>query len=418
MSRKTASRKTIFQAVAAAPFLPFAGWWGTWLTFALAAKSQHRLKQSTTIIPKDMRIDVVIPAHNEAATLGALLQSLKSQSEQRVVGTVLVVADHCTDNTAKVARTHGAEVLERTGGDNGKPVALRDGFAWLANRADQGRAVAVIDGDCVCGTRFMESIGYRIAEGAKAVQAAYTVADIETSPVRSVLSSSFALRNVVRASGAGRFKVPVGLFGSGMAFTYDVIDNFSFTDVRHTSSTDRRPAGTDVTMWFDLLEAGIEPVFADGAGVIALSPAGEEALKRQRLRWERAQHNTRGRGLKLLGASVRHGRIKHALALVDWSAPPLVPAMKRFVALAGMLGIVARIFRLPSSVFRAPALAVACLTGYLTTGIYKLHGPKAVFSTFLSIPAFIAWKLRLYREAEPVVDLRQKTSIPADGAGR
>src|SRR5262245_6895136 len=57
------------------------------------------------------RCAVLIPAHNEEAVIAATLASIKPQlgPDDRLV----VVADNCTDQTAELARSHGATVVER-----------------------------------------------------------------------------------------------------------------------------------------------------------------------------------------------------------------------------------------------------------------------------------------------------------------
>ncbi len=57
--------------------------------------------------PGDLRVDAIIPALNEAASIGQVLDLLPSPPVRRVV-----VADNgSTDSTARVAREHGAEVV-------------------------------------------------------------------------------------------------------------------------------------------------------------------------------------------------------------------------------------------------------------------------------------------------------------------
>ena len=59
------------------------------------------------------RYAVLISARNEAAVIGHLLDSIRAQDYPSELVTVFVVADNCTDNTAQVARQHGAVVYER-----------------------------------------------------------------------------------------------------------------------------------------------------------------------------------------------------------------------------------------------------------------------------------------------------------------
>ena len=56
---------------------------------------------------------VLISARNEQAVIGNLLDSIARQTYERGSVTVFVVADNCTDDTARVASEHGAVVFER-----------------------------------------------------------------------------------------------------------------------------------------------------------------------------------------------------------------------------------------------------------------------------------------------------------------
>ncbi len=79
-----------------------------------------------------MRVAVVIPARNEAELIARCLASI---GDQRVI----VVADRCVDDTAVIARGHGAEVIEIDEATVGLAraigceAALRDpAVSWLA----------------------------------------------------------------------------------------------------------------------------------------------------------------------------------------------------------------------------------------------------------------------------------------------
>ena len=56
---------------------------------------------------------IMVAARNEEAVLGNLLKSIKAQDYPNELVTVFVVADNCTDNTAKIARENGAICYER-----------------------------------------------------------------------------------------------------------------------------------------------------------------------------------------------------------------------------------------------------------------------------------------------------------------
>ena len=87
-------------------------------------------------------IAVLIPAHNEASTIGACLQSIltaASHPELEEEVRILVATDRCRDDTASIARSLGAQVVEvRAPGGVGlaraaaADQALSLGATWLA----------------------------------------------------------------------------------------------------------------------------------------------------------------------------------------------------------------------------------------------------------------------------------------------
>jgi len=72
-----------------------------------------KIKDKPMKVKKDHRFMAIIPAHNEEAVVGNLVESLKHQSYNKDLYDIYVIADNCTDNTAKIAREAGAIVYER-----------------------------------------------------------------------------------------------------------------------------------------------------------------------------------------------------------------------------------------------------------------------------------------------------------------
>ena len=55
---------------------------------------------------------ILIPGRNEEPVIANLIESIHKQDYPKELITVFVVADNCTDNTAKIAREHGAICYE------------------------------------------------------------------------------------------------------------------------------------------------------------------------------------------------------------------------------------------------------------------------------------------------------------------
>jgi glycosyltransferase involved in cell wall biosynthesis len=92
---------------------------------------------------------VLIPAHNEAAYLPACLRALLASEPLPEAGEILVIANGCTDETAKIARAHGAEAEAR--GWRLRVLELAEGnklAAWNAGEAEAAGAVLIyLDAD-------------------------------------------------------------------------------------------------------------------------------------------------------------------------------------------------------------------------------------------------------------------------------
>lgn len=118
-----------------------------------------------TDVVRGPRVTVLVPAHDEEASLPATLASLQAQTllPRRVV----VVADNCTDRTVDVARAAGADVVETVGNTRKKAGALNQALAGLLPTLPAGDLVLVMDADSVIVPRFLEIATATLAADAR-----------------------------------------------------------------------------------------------------------------------------------------------------------------------------------------------------------------------------------------------------------
>ena len=112
------------------------------------AKTQHRYA-------------VIISARNERAVIGGLLDSIHRQNYPSELVDIYVVADNCTDDTAAVARAHGAVVYERFNHVQiGKGYALNYLFRCIEERVglDTYDGFLVFDADNVLDENYIASM--------------------------------------------------------------------------------------------------------------------------------------------------------------------------------------------------------------------------------------------------------------------
>jgi cellulose synthase/poly-beta-1,6-N-acetylglucosamine synthase-like glycosyltransferase len=179
---------------------------------ALAARLRP---QAGAPVAPPLRLAVLIAAHNEAAVLGGALAALARQTHPASAFDVFVVADHCTDATAEVARRAGATVLERQGGGTRtKGAALRD--LWATVRPLGHAGVVVLDADNHATPTLLSALSDALAAGHPAVQG------LRRARPGGGTAGLDALTELCthRIGAAGRVRLGLGapLMGSGMAF--------------------------------------------------------------------------------------------------------------------------------------------------------------------------------------------------------
>ena len=107
-----------------------------------------------------VRVTVIIPAHNEEATLPTTLTALGAQTRQP--DRVIVVADNCTDGTVDIAHDMGHEAFETVGNIHKKGGALNQVLDMILPVAGPQDVILVMDADTSLGPHFIEAAAARL----------------------------------------------------------------------------------------------------------------------------------------------------------------------------------------------------------------------------------------------------------------
>ena len=125
-------------------------------------------KKRITKSDKLNRYAVLIPARNEEKVLPNLIESIQQQDYPAELITIYVIADNCTDNTAKVAFDCGAKVFTRFSTEQvGKGYALN----YLLREIDKSDglesfdAFLVFDADNLLQRDYIRQINHLYADG-------------------------------------------------------------------------------------------------------------------------------------------------------------------------------------------------------------------------------------------------------------
>lgn len=104
--------------------------------------------------------------------IGKIIESLEELDYPKNLYDIFIIADNCTDNTAKIAKTYdGVYVCERNVPDKrGKGYALEWMFSKLFNMDKDYDAIAIFDSDNLVSKNFLKEMNYKMLKGYKVVQ--------------------------------------------------------------------------------------------------------------------------------------------------------------------------------------------------------------------------------------------------------
>ncbi len=354
---------------------------GGYLGILTAASKRHR---PTTGTDRSVRFAFVIPAHNEAFGITETISSLRSVDYPRHSFRVVVIADNCADDTAAVARSAGAQVIERTDdARRSKGFALSDVLPLvLADRWVD--AVVVVDADSVVTPNVLALCAGRIASGEEALQVRYGIRNPDDSWRTQLLAVAFACFHDVRSAGRETLGLSCGLRGNGMVFTRRALE---VAPHRAASLVE------DLEHGMDLADAGIRVAYVEGASVLAEMPTTDEGSRSQRDRWERGRAALRRRAVAMLGSGVRY----RDACRVDLATDVLVPPLGTVAALTLGSGVVAvgtslLRRRIDASVLPAAVAAVG-LGSHVAAGWRASGTGWRGLSALARVPGYLLWKV-------------------------
>jgi cellulose synthase/poly-beta-1,6-N-acetylglucosamine synthase-like glycosyltransferase len=354
------------------------------LVECLAAQIPSRRQQSMAMPAPS--VAVLVPAHDEAASIRPVLTQIRTQlsASDRLV----VVADNCTDETATIARSAGATVIERHDPiRRGKGFALDYGVQFLAS--DPPDVVVVVDADCLVQPGALEQIARQAAATGCPVQATYLMEQPANPQARDAVSSlAFLVKNLVRPKGLAQLGLPCLLTGTGMAFPWAVIREASLASGNIVE---------DMQMAIDLTLDGHPALFCADARVIGQLPQQEQAAKSQRTRWEHGHLRTLLTNVpRLLQAAIQQRQLTLLAVALDLCIPPLSLLVMLWIAaliLTGLAGLLGASSWLPAIAVGGEGvlISVAILSAWFKFGRTTLPAKR-----LLAIPFYLIWKLPLY----------------------
>ncbi|MBO6232874.1 MAG: glycosyltransferase family 2 protein [Clostridia bacterium] len=236
-----------------------------------------KLKDKPLKIKKDHRFMAIIPAHNEEAVIANLVESLKNQNYNKELYDIYVIADNCTDNTAKVAKEAGAIVYERFDELKKTKGYALDWFLQQKIKEDAPYdAFFIFDADNIVDKNFIKNMNKKLCQGEDVVQG---YRDIK-NPTDSWITAGYAIFywTMHRFYHLARYNIGLSplLNGTGFMVRFDVVKPQGWDTVTLTE---------DIEFSLKRIIAGKKLGWATDAIVYDEQPVGFKQSWSQRSRW-------------------------------------------------------------------------------------------------------------------------------------
>lgn len=335
-----------------------------------------------------LRCAVLVPAHDEAAVIGETVRRLRAQLAAGDM--LLVVADNCSDATARIAAEAGASVVERFDAERrGKGYALDHGVRHLtAALAPPPDVLVIVDADCSLSAGSVRAVARQALEHGRPVQGLYLMEAPQSAGLKlRVAAFAWRLKNWVRPLGWHALGAPCQLMGTGMAFPWAMARQMQLASSELVE---------DMKLGIDLALEGSPPLFCPRVLVGSVFPTGAQAVRSQRTRWEHGHLGMIAAHAPRLWAGALARRDARLLALaLDLGVPPLALLVLLLLAVCALAGGAA----LLGWGWVPLAAALVCLTLLaMAVGMAWWGWGRAVVSArdLCSVPFYVLAKLPVY----------------------
>lgn len=223
---------------------------------------------------------ILIPARNEEAVIGNLLDSIKRQDYPGKLITVFVIADNCTDNTAKVAREKGAVCYERFNDrDRTKGFALQ--FLFENINKDYGieafEGYFIFDADNLLNKDYISRMNDSFDAGEKIITSYRNTKNFDENWVASTYALHWLRSIRFRHRARSVFRLATNIQGTGFLFANELVKD----GWKYTSLTEDRAFTADA------VAHGYQITYNDEAMFYDEQPTSLKIALRQRTRWSK-----------------------------------------------------------------------------------------------------------------------------------
>lgn len=328
------------------------------------------------------RLLFLVPAHEEQLLITGCVRSLLQMSYPSAARRVVVIADNCTDNTARLARDEGADVLERVDREfPGKPRAI----AWALSQIDlkSWDACVIIDADSTVALTFASGLAQLAPLNDIVFQSNIGV----LNEFESWLTRLGGVLSRCRYEFTYPLKQSAGLncpvMGNGMGFGTNLLMRDGW---RAFSITE------DSELYAIYTEAGVPIRHAPEANLFSQEARSLEQGATQRRRWLAGRLRVIREWAVRLVRSPRISWHQKLDAFVELGlASPVLHLMAAIAVAAAALVAIRGALGWWIAAFAATSLAALIVTTIIV--FWRHPQPWRTLSSFFMLPAYAAWRL-------------------------
>lgn len=332
----------------------------------------------------DSRINfaIAIPAHNEAEVIGETIDQLIKLDYPKDLFKIFVVADNCDDETAEIAKAHGAECFERTTSvRSGKGEALK----WLFEKIfkyGSYEGVIVFDADTRVDAQFLKVIKNRLANNAWVIQGKHIISNPQHGWFPALVWAMMSVDCRLFSQGRSNLGLSARHMGDSICFRTHVLEKLGWG----------QGLTEDYEFRLHLILNGIRIVYESKAVGYGQAPATWKEAESQRVRWARGTIDSSRRFRKKL---IKEGIKNRSWLQVDGALSVTIPSYSTLT----ILSIVMLFCSLPILLDGYFSISIAWLGVLFMLFIYPLFGlvlEKAPVWSYVAIiagPFFMLWRL-------------------------
>lgn len=279
---------------------------------------------------------VLIAAHNEETVIPGVIHSLERVNYPKSLYETFVIADNCTDNTAKVSRELGVKVYERFDQvKKGKGNSMEWMFQKLFKLEEKYDAICILDADNLVSANFFMEMNKQLSLGHQVIQGYLD----SKNPHDTWISGNYAVAYWISNR---LFQLPrhylgfnCALGGTGFVMSTDILKEIGWGATCLTE---------DLEFSMKLVLKGLRVAWAHEAVVYDEKPLKMKQSWRQRTRWMQGHSDCARRFVKNLLVKAVKDRDLVSFDAALYLIQPFIIVINALGMLIGLIEFVYNIF--------------------------------------------------------------------------